>query len=164
MSENMKLWSAVCITDPSAVKSITGKQYKGNNTGHVLKQNNPSRTSGLFYVKNPMSTSQKPLNYDPTDPDKMALPVGSTCGDCMHINKCKAMYGHTETDTSCDWSPSKFNPAKQPPTDGNWYWVKYEGLGKTYTAPAMYRADAKAFYSVEFSGVPEKEVVVLRKA
>lgn len=26
------------------------------------------------------------------------------------------------------------------------------------------RADAKAFYSVEFSGVPEKEVVVLRKA
>ena len=30
MSENMKLWSAVCITDPSAVKSITGKQYKGN--------------------------------------------------------------------------------------------------------------------------------------
>lgn len=49
-------------------------------------------------------------------------------------------------------------------TDGVWYWVKYDGLGKTYTAPAMYRADAKAFYSVEFSGVPEKEVVVLRKA
>ena len=30
MSENMKLWRNVCITDPSAVKSITGKQYKGN--------------------------------------------------------------------------------------------------------------------------------------
>ena len=30
MSENMKLWRNVCITDPSAVKSITGKPYKGN--------------------------------------------------------------------------------------------------------------------------------------
>ena len=26
----MKLWRAVCVTDPSAVKPITGKQYKGN--------------------------------------------------------------------------------------------------------------------------------------
>lgn len=28
--ENMKLWKSVCITDPSAVKPITGKQYTGN--------------------------------------------------------------------------------------------------------------------------------------
>lgn len=27
---NMKLWDAVCVTDPAAVKPITGKQYKGN--------------------------------------------------------------------------------------------------------------------------------------
>jgi len=27
---NMKLWDSVCVTDPSAVKEITGKQYKGN--------------------------------------------------------------------------------------------------------------------------------------
>lgn len=27
---NMKLWDSVCVTDPAAVKSITGKQYKGN--------------------------------------------------------------------------------------------------------------------------------------
>jgi len=26
----MELWQAVCITDPQAVKPITGKQYKGN--------------------------------------------------------------------------------------------------------------------------------------
>jgi len=50
------------------------------------------------------------------------------------------------------------------PKDGKWYWVKYEGLGKTYEAPAMYRADAKAFYSVEFSGVPEHSVLVLKEA
>lgn len=30
MSENMKLWQSVCVTDPAAVKPITGKQYKGN--------------------------------------------------------------------------------------------------------------------------------------
>ena len=28
--ENMKIWKSVCVTDPAAVKPITGKQYKGN--------------------------------------------------------------------------------------------------------------------------------------
>ena len=27
---NMELWNRVCVTDPTAVKPITGKQYKGN--------------------------------------------------------------------------------------------------------------------------------------
>lgn len=30
MSNNMKLWESVCMTDPKAVKPITGKQYSGN--------------------------------------------------------------------------------------------------------------------------------------
>lgn len=47
------------------------------------------------------------LNYNPQDPDKMQLPVGKTCGDCTHIPHCKAIFGHTETDTYCDWSPSR---------------------------------------------------------
>lgn len=45
--------------------------------------------------------------------------------------------------------------------DGRWYWVRYEGLGQTYEAPALYRDDAQAFYSYEFSGVPAREVIVL---
>lgn len=28
--KNMRLWHRVCVTDPSQVKPITGKQYKGN--------------------------------------------------------------------------------------------------------------------------------------
>lgn len=48
------------------------------------------------------------LNYNPADPDKMLLPEGKTCGNCRHIRRCKAMFGHTETDTYCDWSPSRF--------------------------------------------------------
>lgn len=47
------------------------------------------------------------LNYDPADPDKMKLPAGKTCGDCVHIRRCKAIFGHTESDTYCDWSPSR---------------------------------------------------------
>ena len=49
-------------------------------------------------------------------------------------------------------------------TDSRWYWVRYEGLDKTYEAPAMYRSDAKAFYSVEFSGIPTRQVLVLKEA
>lgn len=48
------------------------------------------------------------LNYNPTDPDKMRLQQGVTCGDCRHINRRKAIFGHTEADTYCDWSPSRF--------------------------------------------------------
>ncbi len=53
------------------------------------------------------------LNYDPTDPDKMRLPSGVTCGDCVHIYRCKAMFGHVETDNYCDWSPSRFHAARE---------------------------------------------------
>ena len=48
------------------------------------------------------------LPYDPADPDKMRLPKGATCGDCFHIKRCKAIFGHVETDTYCDWAPSRF--------------------------------------------------------
>jgi len=56
-------------------------------------------------------TASRALNYDPADPDKMRLPGGKTCGDCTHIRRCKAIYGHVETDSYCDWSPSRFVPA-----------------------------------------------------
>lgn len=47
--------------------------------------------------------------------------------------------------------------------DGQWYWVRYEGLGQTYEAPALYRGDSEAFYSVEFSGIPARQVLVLKE-
>lgn len=52
------------------------------------------------------------VNYDSSDPDKMRLPVGFTCGDCQSIRRCKAMFGHVESDTYCDWSPSQFRLLK----------------------------------------------------
>ena len=57
------------------------------------------------------------LNYDPTDPDKMRLPVNVTCGDCTHIRRCTLMFGHTATDTYCDWSPSLFKAAAKATGD-----------------------------------------------
>lgn len=51
------------------------------------------------------------LNYDPTDPDKMRLPVNVTCGDCIHIRRCTLMIGYIATNTCCDWSPSRFKAA-----------------------------------------------------
>jgi len=38
----------------------------------------------------------------------MNLPDGKTCGDCVHIKRCKSIFGHTETDTVCDWFPRRF--------------------------------------------------------
>jgi hypothetical protein len=59
------------------------------------------------------------LRYDPTDPDKMRLPAGKTCGDCVHICRCKAIFGHVEADTYCDWSPSRFRLATPPAEKGD---------------------------------------------
>lgn len=44
------------------------------------------------------------IDYDA----EMRLPDGKTCGDCAHIGRCKAMFGHVESDTSCDWHPIRF--------------------------------------------------------
>ncbi len=47
------------------------------------------------------------------------LPDGLTCGDCQHIRRCMAMFGHEPTDTYCDWAPSRFrlrDDAAQEPT------------------------------------------------
>lgn len=59
-----------------------------------------------------MNNNIKMLNYDPEDPDKMRLANGVSCGNCHHIRRCKAMFGHIETDTYCDWSPSRFIPSQ----------------------------------------------------
>lgn len=58
------------------------------------------------------------LNYDPTDEEKMRLPAGETCGDCLNIKRCKAIFGHTEADTYCDWSPSRFQKSIKEKENG----------------------------------------------
>lgn len=60
-------------------------------------------------VNERIAQSANPLNYDPADPDKMRLPPGTTCGNCVHLRRCVLIFGHTETDTICDWSPSRFH-------------------------------------------------------
>jgi hypothetical protein len=61
-----------------------------------------------------LHSTEGSVNYDPADPDKMRLPKGVTCGDCVHIRRCSLIFGHTETDTSCDWSPSRFRAPPAP--------------------------------------------------
>ena len=46
--------------------------------------------------------------------DEMKLPTGKTCGDCFWIASCKALFGCPETNTTCDWAPSRFIPAARP--------------------------------------------------
>ena len=48
--------------------------------------------------------------------DEMKLPTGKTCGDCFWLRSCKALFGCPETNTTCDWAPSRFIPATRPET------------------------------------------------
>jgi hypothetical protein len=44
----------------------------------------------------------------------MRLPPGTTCGDCAHIRRCEALFGHEEIDTVCDFFPRRFKPHDAP--------------------------------------------------
>lgn len=43
---------------------------------------------------------------DPT----MALPEGTTCGDCLHYSRCSWLLSCARENTACDWAPSRFRP------------------------------------------------------
>ena len=36
-----------------------------------------------------------------------ALPTSKTCSDCVHVVRCVAIFGQQETDTACQWIPSR---------------------------------------------------------
>lgn len=38
----------------------------------------------------------------------MVLPDGKTCADCVHVRRCVAMFGATETDRWCQFFPRRF--------------------------------------------------------
>ncbi|MGK4342562.1 hypothetical protein ACSMFT_15425 [Ectopseudomonas oleovorans] len=46
----------------------------------------------------------------------MELPAEKTCGDCVHERRCCLIFGHTPTDTYCDWFPRRFRE-KAPSTN-----------------------------------------------
>jgi hypothetical protein len=43
-----------------------------------------------------------------TDKDRMSLPAGRTCGDCVYLHRCAALFGHQASDEVCDFAPSRF--------------------------------------------------------
>lgn len=105
--------------------SQCGTRFAGGNEGYSLCRNHQHRrgltdreidamtahAAAIKAANNAVSEAVRPvpaLNYDPTDPDRMRLPAGTTCGHCAHIRRCSSIYGHTEADTYCDWSPSRF--------------------------------------------------------
>lgn len=42
------------------------------------------------------------------------LPDGKTCGDCVNIYRCNAIFGHQIDDEVCDWVPSRFASRTDP--------------------------------------------------
>lgn len=63
-----------------------------------------------------MSEQRKPYARSAVDADRMNLPEGKTCGDCVHARRCTMMFGHIPADESCDWSPSRFRQAETVPS------------------------------------------------
>lgn len=53
------------------------------------------------------------MGAEPDYDTEMRLPEGRTCGDCVHVKRCCAMFGHTPSDTSCDWHPIRFREQSQ---------------------------------------------------
>lgn len=45
--------------------------------------------------------------------DTLNLPKGKTCGDCVHIPRCMAIFGHIPADETCDWFPVRYLDRQQ---------------------------------------------------
>jgi hypothetical protein len=43
-----------------------------------------------------------------SEAEGMSLPVGKTCGDCIHIHRCASLFGQIADDETCDFAPSRF--------------------------------------------------------
>lgn len=90
--------------------------------------------------------------------------AGEKCNKCgagcwSNVDDCK--HDSLERHEAPNDEPA--NPEIQP-VDGVWYWVEYEGLSRTYKAPAMYKVEVDCFYSYEFSGIPRRHLIVVREA
>jgi hypothetical protein len=46
--------------------------------------------------------------------DDMQLPAGKTCIDCRAYYYCRRLFGCPDTNTTCDWSPSRFSLRVEP--------------------------------------------------
>ena len=40
----------------------------------------------------------------------MLLDDGVTCGQCVHANRCRTIFGGNDSNTSCQFYPNKFYP------------------------------------------------------
>lgn len=48
-----------------------------------------------------------------------ALPVGKTCGECVHFKRCESLVGRIADDETCGWDPSRFNEGPQKEGESN---------------------------------------------
>lgn len=63
---------------------------------------------------NRVHKAYKPFSEDWKAEMDMLLPDGITCLSCHHCKRCMALFGQKETDTSCQFYPSRFSQIKQP--------------------------------------------------
>jgi hypothetical protein len=54
-----------------------------------------------------------------SEPD-MKLPAGLSCGNCRHLPRCQALFRCKPTNTTCDWSPSRFRLPPVVPPQAQW--------------------------------------------
>lgn len=53
----------------------------------------------------------QPIPAHPSTDKGMLLPEGKTCGDCVHLKRCRAFgFTSSEWNTWCDFAPSRFFP------------------------------------------------------
>jgi hypothetical protein len=90
LSIQSKNGPSVCRAQPVLTRERPYEEVRAMAEPIVAKQRNPWRRSAS------------------TDRDGMSLPAGKTCGDCVHIHRCQAIFGHIPADEVCDWAPSRF--------------------------------------------------------
>ena len=100
------------------------------------------------------------------DRGRRAQSVGASTAMVESANKHAALMGGLPKNKTANLPDAIGHPAQPMERAEGWYWVRCEVFGGAYGpwTPAMWKSTARAWYSWEFSGVPDSEVIVGARA
>lgn len=88
--------------DSDIVHLETNRKFWLNDkiTKILVPNKDPERVATMY----DSAAEDFPAQYD------MLLPDGKRCSDCVKSNTCCNVFGQKESDTTCQWHPSRYSP------------------------------------------------------
>ena len=62
-------------------------------------------------------------------PARLSLPVGRTCGECVHLERCQRLKLSWAERRECEFWPSRFRPGRAAQSESESYYPRHASPG-----------------------------------